>query len=173
MSVDGERSLTPAGAFGFLLGEWRVTREVSGMASMAGTLDVQQRSEGDAAYVERMQVRTEGGAAFAGSTGYIVRRTSEGFDLQFPETEVLFQRVVFSVAEGGGLRAAAVHHCGADRYESSYVLGPTREMTVQHVVTGPRKKYVSVARFVGVSHGSAVDGVRGNQDIGGSSLRSK
>ena len=153
-------SLTPTGAFAFLLGSWRVTREVSGMATMVGTIDVQQCGENVAEYVERMLVRTEAGAGFAGSLRYTVRRMSGGFDLEFAETGKLFQRVAFSFEEGCGLQGEAVHDCGEDRYESLYVLGPGREMMVRHLVEGPRKAYVSVARCV-------VDGERLRSAEGG------
>ena len=142
--------LRPEDAFRFLLGAWRVEREVSGMAAMTGTVDVRESGEGVAEYVERMQVRTEAGAVFAGSVRYTVRQTSGGVALRFAETGLLFQEVEFSPAEGGALRGGAVHNCGEDRYESMYVLGPRREMLVRHAVTGPRKVYVSVARFVSV-----------------------
>ena len=147
MSQQGDGTLQPADAFAFLLGTWRVTREVSGMAVMAGVVEVTEVREGMAAYAERMAVRTKEGAAFGGSVRYAVRRTGDGFALEFAETGMLFQEVVFARGEGGLLEGEAVHHCGEDRYQSRYELRPEEEMMVRHVVTGSRKNYVSVARF--------------------------
>lgn len=139
--------LRPADAFHFLLGSWQVRRRVSGMAAMTGDVTVRETAAGEAEYRERMTVKTDAGALFSGSQGYVVRQLGEGFALYFAGGGAVFEEVRFLPAATGELRAKAVHLCGEDRYESEYVLGPGRGFMIRHWVRGPRKEYMSEAMF--------------------------
>ena len=143
---DGEASslLTPAGAFEFLLGTWRLERAVSGLAVMAGTLRVTRTKAGTADYEERVRVTTADGATLMGSQRYRMRETEDGVGLCFAETGAMFQKLRFAYGIDARLSAEAVHVCGEDRYETVYVLGPGRGFSVRHTVRGPRKDYISV-----------------------------
>lgn len=147
------RVLTPAEAFAFLLGDWRLEREIPGQAVAAGVLTVAETMDGAAEYRERVVVRTTTGAEFSGSQRYLVKRLEDGFVLCFAETGAIFEEVRFTVGADcgpgleGSLRAEAAHQCGEDWYRSTYVLGPGRRFTIRHAVSGPRKEYVSETTF--------------------------
>ena len=139
--------LRPEEAFRYLLGSWKIEREVSGMATMAGTAEVRTLSHGQAEYSERTAVRTSDGTAFYASQSYLVSQTRNGFAMHFAATGELFQQVCFTGCPGDGLQAKAVHLCGEDRYDSEYAFARMGRLVIRHAVNGPRKNYVSVARY--------------------------
>ena len=139
--------LRPEDAFSFLLGEWRVEREVSGEARMEGWLTIREIGAGEAEYRERVSVTTAAGAVFAGSQRYVVRRLDDGFVLCFAEAGAVFEEVRFAAGGDGVLRAEARHLCGEDWYRSAFEVGPGRQFRIRHAVSGPRKQYVSETTF--------------------------
>ena len=150
MSEGAALGLTPAAAFDFLLGEWRLEREIRGHAAIEGLLTVSARADGAAEYREKVAVTTREGAVFSGSQRYLVTRAKNGFVLSFAETGAVFQEIYLAATAEGGLRGEAIHRCGEDVYRSEYALGPGRRFTVRHAVTGPRKQYVSDTAFSAV-----------------------
>lgn len=145
--------LVPADAFGFLVGVWRIEREVHGQIAMVGTAEIRATGTDVAEYRERVVVKLADGAAFSGSQRYRVQRAAEGFELRFADTGALFQDLRFTCEKDGGLRATAIHVCGEDRYASEYVLGPRRWFSIRHSVVGPRKDYLSTTQFREISQG--------------------
>ena len=155
MRAPYEPVLTPMETFGFLLGTWRLERVIAGQAVAEGVVTISEVVEEDAEYCERVVVRTAEGAVFSGSQRYLLKRLENGFVLYFAETGAVFEEVRFmpdvSVdGEDGALRAKAEHRCGEDWYRSAYRLGPGRQFTIRHAVSGPRKKYVSETTFYAI-----------------------
>jgi Family of unknown function (DUF6314) len=143
-ALENERQLNP---FDRLLGEWRVTRSIAGHASMSGSAYVVLLAATEALYEERVEVVLESGKRLTGTRRYLYRRTQDGLDILFAETQQLFQSLRFRL-DGNDLVAEASHDCAMDRYCSRYILRADDCFSVRHTVHGPRKGYVSTTEFV-------------------------
>lgn len=144
----------------WLLGEWRLSREVPGVAIMQGhAVFAGADAEGDTAeYTEAVRVQMADAAqCFRGEQRYLYRQQEEGLAVYFAppslEAGTLFHLLRFSVI-GETLRADAEHQCKADVYASEYIIPLSREIgletdtfTVHHHVSGPRKQYSLLTRY--------------------------
>jgi hypothetical protein len=92
LTLKNERLLSP---FDRLLGEWRITRTIPGHASIAGSAHVALLAATDALYEERVEVALESGKRVTGTRRYLYRRTQDGMDILFVETQQLFQSLQF------------------------------------------------------------------------------
>jgi hypothetical protein len=144
LTLGNKRLLSP---FDRLPGKWRITRVIPGHASITGNAHVVLLAATEALYEERVEVALESGKSLTGTRRYLYRRTQDGMDILFAETQQLFQSLQF-LPDGNNLVAEASHDCAKDRYCSRYILRGADCWTVRHTVRGPRKNYVSTTEFL-------------------------
>lgn len=131
--------------FDQLLGAWTFTRAVPGIASITGRAIILPLSGNLARYQETAEITLANGTMLHGTQRYLHRRLPppiNGFEILFPETVQLFERLEFHPSDAHTLCAAADHLCAADRYLSSYACDADDSWRVQHTVRGPKKNYI-------------------------------
>jgi hypothetical protein len=132
-----------ASVFDWLLGSWTFLREIPGYASVRGEAWIKAERLNAARYSEKAIVSLTRGGTLHATQCYQYRRLdpcANGIEVRFCETGELFERLDFR-EEAGGLRAQAQFLCGADVYESEYVVEGSDCLVVEHMVHGPRKDY--------------------------------
>ncbi len=128
--------------FELLLGNWRLTRDISGQAIAHGVATVQPLSLHEARYDEQVTLELLAGPRLRGSASYLFRRLPDcSLDVLFPHTGKLFHQLHFAPSSGDGLIAEAIHPCVADLYYSTYRLHTLGHIAIQHRVLGPHKDY--------------------------------
>jgi hypothetical protein len=131
-AVDLLRSLT---------GSWVFGRSIDNGAAMSGTAMIAVRSARQFEYHEKGQLRLADGREIEGERRYLFERCDGGFNVLFAERPPrLFHRVAL-IPTGSSLTGEAAHLCGEDRYESRFRFDVDDSFTIEHAVTGPRKRY--------------------------------
>jgi hypothetical protein len=114
---------------------------------MTGTATITPHAAGQFDYRELGQLRLPDGRALDAERRYVFEEMDGGFAVFFAETPPrLFHRVVLGRA-GAGLIGGATHLCGDDRYDSRYEFHADDTFTIEHRVSGPRKRYTSVTCY--------------------------
>lgn len=119
-----------------------MVREVPGYGSGTGVARVFAIDAETARYEESVRIALEQGGILNGTQCYLYRRRREApgqLDVLFCETAEQFHALEFR-EEGGLWLASARFLCGADEYDSEYVL-EEKGWKVSHAVRGPRKDY--------------------------------
>jgi hypothetical protein len=125
-----------------LLGDWTLAREISGYATATGVARVFLIDAQTARYEEAVRISLAQGETLSGTQCYLFRREPEApakMRILFCSTAELFQSLAFQ-ERGGIWQASARFVCGADQYDSEYILD-LQSWQVRHAVRGPRKDY--------------------------------
>lgn len=137
----------PDAVFDRLAGNWRLHRTIEGQAEMKGTARFTALETGMMGYREEGRLRLADGNEFSAHKDYVFERAPDGFKVHFSETPLrLFHGIVLR-SDGGVLRGSATHLCQPDTYDSRYSFRADGTFTIQHIVHGPHKDYVSVTAF--------------------------
>lgn len=133
-----------ANIFDWLRGEWTFVRAIPGYASVRGEARIVQENDGAARYEETARVTLLNGGTLRATQCYRFRPLAppaNGVEVLFCDSNELFERLEFHDGEGGALEARARFVCGADTYESAFLVDGEERLHVEHVVRGPRKDY--------------------------------
>lgn len=138
-----------------LSGLWSLDRtiesSISGepMAVMRGTAVFTLQSSNAASYSESLVLALQDGPAMPATRQYFYRQDANVLAIFFDEArERPFHRLVLQETVGGMLLASAVHHCAPDHYDSRYEFRSDGAFAITHLVSGPRKSYVSKTLYV-------------------------
>lgn len=133
--------------FDRLEASWALDREIVGTARMTGTAAFRRLPNGLFAYREDARVQLESGKAFDGSRQYFFERAAGGFAVHFAEEPMRLFHAVAIAPQGDELVGTTTHLCIADTYDSRYVFNADGSFEIEHIVSGPRKGYVSRTVF--------------------------
>jgi len=126
---------------GSLTGSWLLRRSIDNGASMSGTATIARQGTGGFAYHERGWLRLTDGQEIDAERRYLFEECDGGFSVFFAESPPrLFHRVVLDPI-GSSLVGEGMHLCGDDRYDSRYRFDADGSFTIEHAVSGPRKRY--------------------------------
>jgi hypothetical protein len=126
---------------GSLAGSWLLRRSIDNGASMSGSATIVRQDDGCFAYHERGRLRLTDGQQIDAERRYVFEECDGGFDVLFAENPPrLFHRIVLD-RSGSGLVGEGMHLCGNDRYDSRYRFEADGTFTIEHAVSGPRKRY--------------------------------
>lgn len=132
-------------ALSFLKGTWSFTRHMDGHGRMSGTAQFIESEPETLAYTESGIHELPGGQMLNFFQNYIYQREREQLVAYFtdgrPFHEVRFYR------EDGVLKAGAIHLCGADRYNGTYIFDGTDHFSLIWDVKGPKKDYIIQTRY--------------------------
>lgn len=130
-----------------LSGCWLLSRSTDDGVSMAGSASFVPKGAGRFDYLEEGRLTLPGGGVLDASRRYVFAERPEGFAVYFAEVPLrLFHDVVLR-QRGEFLIGDGIHHCGADRYRSTYRICPGGPFLIEHQVDGPRKRYTIVTRY--------------------------
>lgn len=138
---------SPEAVFDRLLGTWAIQRTIEGQATMDGTARFTPLDTGALRYREEGRLRLADGHEFDAHKEYVFERAPLGFTVHFAETPLRLFHSIMLRTEGDALKGSATHLCTPDTYYSRYSFDADGSFTVQHVVHGPRKDYVSTTMF--------------------------
>lgn len=121
------------------LGDWDVRRLIVDRMAKAS-----YRFEGTAtidgsSFVESGTVHS-GAMSLKGDRSYELRRGDGGLDIHFPDGRLF-------VSLGGRPAQAVYHLCGDDHYSGRFFFKTDGAWAEAWSVTGPRKRYISLARY--------------------------
>jgi hypothetical protein len=127
--------------FNSLTGSWSLRRSIDNGVSMSGTATIASLDDGRFSYHERGRLRLADGYEIDGERRYLFEESDGGFSVFFAESQPrLFHRIVLD-RTGTGLVGEGTHLCGDDRYDSRYRFSADKSFTIEHAVSGPRKRY--------------------------------
>ncbi len=138
----------PDEVFARLEGTWSLARVFSSGERMLGTAVFRaEPSRALLGYHEEGRMQLPDGRAFDGHRDYVYEREASGFTVHFAEQpRRLFHRIAIVPADGFFIGTAS-HLCEADTYDSRYIFRAGGHFELDHVVSGPRKDYVSRTVF--------------------------
>ena len=135
-----------AGLAASLLGDWRLTREISTGERMTGHASFVRRPDAALRYREAGTLLLEE-RRFAFERRYLYRFDGPQLSIHFDDAGTrLFETVTLAWLDGAW-RGTGEHVCAEDCYESSYAFGPGAAFSTMHRVTGPRKAYAISTRY--------------------------
>jgi len=124
-----------------LAGSWLLRRTIDNGASLSGSATIVRQDDGCFAYHERGRLRLTDGQKIDGERRYLFEACDGGFSVLFAESPPrLFHRIVLD-RSGSSLLGRGMHLCGDDRYDSRYQFDADGSFTIEHAVSGPRKRY--------------------------------
>ena len=136
-----------SGIVASLVGPWRLHKAFDNGASMVGAATILSRGDGGFDFCEQGRLRLASGQVLDAERRYVFEEQDRGFLVLFMETPLrLFHRVILNRI-GSTLVGHAIHHCGADRYDSRYTFCGNGCFTIEHTARGPRKSYVSRSHY--------------------------
>jgi hypothetical protein len=133
-----------------LTGTWLFERVLEGavcgtpIATVKGRATFVAVGMTDAAYAENGVLALDTGQSVSASGHYYFRQLGGDLAIFFDEGRTrLFHRLNLRGSAEAGFAAASTHFCAPDRYESLYEFRRDGSFAVEHVVSGPRKSYIS------------------------------
>jgi hypothetical protein len=137
-----------------LSGTWLFDRVLEGAVSGAPIGTVKGRATfvavgtGDAVYAENGVLALDTGQLVSASVHYYLRQLGGDLAIFFDEGRTrLFHRLNLDGNTEVGFAATSTHFCAPDRYESLYEFRRDGSFAVEHVVSGPRKSYISRTHY--------------------------
>lgn len=133
--------------FQALDGMWKIDRIIKPGGVMTGQVEFRPVSETQYHYTEQGRLTTEAGNVIEDVTrAYIYKFENNTIQIYYadgPDNGALFQTLNFIDKSC----ATAEHFCGQDLYKSEYQFNFADSFTIRHIVTGPKKDYVSETVF--------------------------
>ena len=131
-----------------LRGAWSFEREIDNGVTVLGRAKLAPAGDGHLHYHEDGRMQLPGGGELASYADYLFTQQGGRLSLLFREEPPrLFQSFDLQ-ARHGTLEAKSIHDCPPDLYRSRIAFQSDGTWSLQHAVTGPRKAYVSVTRYI-------------------------
>ena len=133
-----------------LSSQWTLTRQITstdGIATFSGTAEFIPLPNGTLHYTERGVLALPHGHSVSAFRTYIFQPNETGFAVFFDEIPPRLFHHIALLPEGDALLGRATHFCAPDTYVSTYRFLPDGSFTIDHDVTGPKKRYASASSY--------------------------
>ena len=133
--------------FQSLSGHWIIERIIKPGGVMIGQAEFKCLSDTEYHYIEQGTLTLDHGEDIEGvKRAYVYKFENDVIQIYYadgPDNGKLFQALDFTSEK----EAQAEHLCGEDFYKSSYSFSFPDHFSIQHMVSGPKKDYVSETKY--------------------------
>ena len=144
-TMEQNRNILAGKVFHSLRGGWRFERNIAGHGRMNGCAEFAQMSDEDLSYAENGVHELPGGEKLGFFQKYIYRLNEGNLLAYFADLRPFHALCLYP--DGGILKAAAMHLCGADQYRGEYIFHDNNNFLLKWDVKGPKKNYVIETRY--------------------------
>lgn len=140
--------------FNTLNGAWTFVRHIAGQATLEGSARFTAIGPQTRGYEEEACVRMVKGSTHRAWQRYVYVCTPGGFEVWFAQQPQRRFHAIDLHRNRDHWVGEATHMCGGDSYDSCYRFAADgHSFELRHVVSGPRKDYISTSAYTAVLRG--------------------